>query len=182
MTKLFGVSGLPLSGKTTVANNLQEEGFQKVDMGDVVREEMEKRDIPTEQTGKFVSALREENGMDAIAKLTLPYVEEALQKNDKVVISGLRGWTEKECFEDNLSEELEIIAVWASRETRTQREQERAREEDKISSLEERDKREISHGAAKLITLADHMIINEFSNLEDFEQEIQNTLQELEVK
>lgn len=182
MTRLFGVCGLPLSGKTTVADKLQEEGFHKVDMGDVVRDEMEQRDIPAEETGDFVSALRDENGMDAIAQLTLPYVEEALQDNEKVVISGMRGWMEKECFESNLSKELEIVGVWTSRETRRKREQERGREEDKASNLEERDEREISHGAAKLIALADQLIVNEYSNLEDFEQEIQNTLQELEVK
>jgi dephospho-CoA kinase len=182
MTQLFGVCGLPLSGKTTVADKLKEEGFHKVDMGDVVREEMKQRGMPAEETGEFVSALRDENGMDAIAQLTLPYVEEALQDNEKVVISGMRGWMEKECFEDNLSEELEIIGVWASRETRRSRERERGREEDKVSEIKERDEREIGHGAAKLIALADRLIVNEYSELESFEQEIQNTLQELEVK
>lgn len=182
MTQLYGISGLPLSGKTTVANRMEEEGFRKVDMGDVVREEMQQRNVPTEETGEFVSALREENGMDAIAHLTLPYVEEALQNHEKVVISGMRGWMEKECFEENLSQELKIIAVWASRETRLERQEARAREEDRVARLEERDEREIKHGAAKLMALADHIIVNEFESLEPFEQEIQNTLQELEVK
>lgn len=182
MTNIYGVSGLPLSGKTTVANKMQEEGFTKIDMGDVVREEMDKRNIPAEETGEFVSAMRDQNGMKAIAELTLPYVEEAIAKHDKIVISGMRGWMEKECFEENLSQELEIIAVWASRETRRERQEARAREEDQVAEIEGRDKREISHGAAKLMALADHIIVNEFDSLEPFEQEIQNTLQELEVK
>ncbi len=182
MTEIYGVAGLPLSGKTTVADRMQQEGFTKIDMGDVVREEMDKRGIPAEETGEFVSALRQQNGMDAIAELTLPYVEEAIQDHDQIVISGMRGWVEKECFEDNLSEEIKVIAVWASREERRKREEARAREEDKVAEIEDRDEREIEHGAAKLITLADHLILNENISLEQFEERIENTLQELEVK
>ncbi|MFQ3308601.1 MAG: dephospho-CoA kinase [Candidatus Nanohaloarchaea archaeon] len=182
MTQLYGVAGLPLSGKTTVAGKMQQNGFKKVDMGDVVREEMDKRGVPAEETGDFVSALRKQNGMAAIAELTLPYVEEVLQENEKVVISGMRSWMEKECFEKNLSEQLNIIAVWASRETRFERQEGRGREEDQVVKLEERDEREIEHGAAKLITLADYLLVNEFDSLEGFEQEVENALQELEVK
>ncbi len=182
MTEIYGIAGLPLSGKTTVADKMQEEGFRKIDMGDVVREEMDKRGIPAKETGDFVSALREENGMEAIAELTLPYVEEAIQNKQKIVISGMRGWMEKECFEANLSEELNIIAVWASREERKKREEDRAREEDRVSSIQDRDEREIKHGAAKLITLSDNLIVNENISLNEFENRIENTLQELEVK
>jgi dephospho-CoA kinase len=159
---------------------MQEEGFTKIDMGDVVREEMDKRGIPAEESGEFVSALRKENGMKAIAELTLPYVEEAIRSHEKVVISGMRGWMEKECFEDNLSEEINIIAVWASREERIRREEERGRKENE--SVKQRDEREINQGAAKLISLSDYLIKNERISLEEFEKRIENTLQELEVK
>lgn len=182
MTQIYGITGLPLSGKTTVADKMTEEGFQKVDMGDVVREERDKRNISASKTGKFVSQLREENGMDAIAQLTLPYIQEALQENEKVVISGMRGWMEKECFEEYLSTELDIIAIWSSQKARAKRKESRGRDEDLVAEIKDRDEREIKHGAAKLISLADHIIVNEFDTLEGFEKEIENTLQELEVK
>lgn len=181
MTQIFGITGLPLSGKTTVADKMVESDFEKVDMGDVVREEMKKRDIPVEETGEFVSTLRKQNGMNAIAQLTLPYVKEAIESNDKVVIGGMRGWGEKKCFENNLDHEIEVIAVWASRDTRLKRKESRARDEDQVSNLKERDKREMDQGVSKMMALADHMIVNEYSQLESFEEEIENTLQELEV-
>ena len=49
---MYGVTGMPLAGKTTVAGLLEKEGFEVVDMGDVVRKEMNKREVPTEETGK----------------------------------------------------------------------------------------------------------------------------------
>jgi len=182
MTQIYGIAGLPLSGKTTVADKMDEEGYKKIDMGDVVREEMDNRDIPTEETGEFVSDLRDKNGMTAIAELTLPYVEEAVEEHDRIVISGMRGWNEKECFENNLDTELEIIAVWASRNERKKREEARAREEDKVAEIADRDEREIRHGAAKLVSLADHMIVNENLSLKEFEEKIEDNLQELRTK
>jgi len=67
---IYGVTGMPLAGKTTVAGLMEEKGFEVVDMGDVVRKEMNKREVPTEETGKWVTKQRKEKGMDAIAQLT----------------------------------------------------------------------------------------------------------------
>ncbi|MFB6145198.1 MAG: hypothetical protein ABEJ99_01695, partial [Candidatus Nanohaloarchaea archaeon] len=90
---------MPLSGKTLVAKMLKDEGFAVLDMGDVVRIEMDKRNRPVEETGDFVNSLRDEHGMSAIAKLSEPYLEEMLDEKDKIVITGMRGWAEKEEFE-----------------------------------------------------------------------------------
>ena len=88
---------MPLAGKTAVAEIMNKKGYELVDMGDVVRKEMEKRDIPAEKTGKFVNQQREEKGMDAIAQLTTPYIEAS--DSDKLVITGMRGLGEKNRFE-----------------------------------------------------------------------------------
>jgi len=64
-------------------------------MGDVVRIEMEKRKIDVENTGEFVNSMRDEHGMDAIAKLSTPYLEEIVDEREKIVITGMRSWDEK---------------------------------------------------------------------------------------
>ncbi|QGA80225.1 dephospho-CoA kinase [Candidatus Nanohalobium constans] len=164
---------MPLSGKTTVAEMLEDEGFAVLDMGEVVRIEMKEREIPTEQTGEFVNKMRELHGMDAIAQLSVPYLEEILEEKDKVVITGMRSWNEKQRFEEETGEEIDIIAVWTSRETRKERRKERQREEDQVGDeFHERDLREIENGVGKLMALSDKMIKNENINMSKLEEKV----------
>ncbi|MFB6158574.1 MAG: AAA family ATPase [Candidatus Nanohalobium sp.] len=173
MTQIYGVTGMPLSGKTTVAEIMEEQGFALLDMGQVVRIEMEKRDIPTEKTGDFVNRMRDRHGMDAIAQLSIPYLKEVLEEKEKIVITGMRGWNEKQRFEEEIGEKIKILAVWTSREARKQRREERQREEDlKGDGFHERDVREIENGVGKLMALSDHMIKNNDIKMEELEQKV----------
>lgn len=174
MTEIYGVTGMPLAGKTLVAEILEDEGFSILDMGDIVRIEMEKRDIGVENTGEFVKAMREEHGMDAIAQLSIPYLEEMVEEKDKIVITGMRSWDEKKKFEEETGEDIEVVAVWASRETRKQRRQERQREEDvKGDGFHERDIREIEKlGVGKLMALSDHLIKNNDISKQELREEV----------
>ncbi len=177
MTEIYGVTGMPLSGKTTVAEMMEEDGFTVLDMGEVVRIEMEKRDIPAEKTGDFVNQMRDEHGMDAIAQLSVPYLEEITAEKDRVVITGMRGWNEKERFEEETGEDLEIIGVWTSRKTRKERREERQREEDvKGDGFHERDLREIENGVGKMISLSDHMIKNDGITIEELEEKVKDVV------
>lgn len=175
MSKIYGVTGMPLAGKTTVAKLMQEHGYEILDMGDVVREEMEKRGIDTSEVGNFVNKQRDKKGMDAIAQLSVDYLEELLMESNKVVITGMRGWSEKERFEEETDLDIEIIGVWASRETRKRRRLSRSREEDvEGQSFHERDLREIENGVGKLMALSDHMIKNDTTELEELEDQVEN--------
>lgn len=170
---IYGVTGMPLAGKTTVAEIIQSKGFELVDMGDIVRKEMEKRDIPAGKTGDFVNQQREEHGMDAIAKLTVPYLEE-IESSD-IVITGMRSLEEKDLFEEELGDKVEIIAVWASPGTRKKRKQERMREEDiQGDNFYERDKRELENGVGDLMALSKNIILNEKISVEKLEEEVNN--------
>lgn len=168
---MYGVTGMPLAGKTTVAGLLEKEGFEVVDMGDVVRKEMNKREVPTEETGRWVNKQRKEKGMDAIAQLTAPYIEE--KDTSDIVITGMRGLAEKRRFEDELEDSIEMIAVWASPETRRKRREERMREEDREGDeFEQRDHRDLENGVGRLMALSDHMIINEGLSIEELEEKV----------
>lgn len=175
MTEIYGVTGMPLSGKTTVAEAMKDQGFTVLDMGEVVRIEMEKRGLEAEQTGEFVNDMRDEHGMDAIAQLSIPYLEEMVDEKDRIVVTGMRGWSEKRKFEEETEEDLEVVAVWASRETRRERMEERGREEDLNSEeFHERDEREIGNGIGKLMALSDHLIKNQGKSLDELEEEVKN--------
>ena len=168
---MYGVTGMPLAGKTTVAGLLEKEGFEVVDMGDVVRKEMNKREVPTQETGKWVNKQRKEKGMDAIAQLTAPYIEE--KDTSDIVITGMRGLSEKRRFEDELEDSIEMIAVWSSPETRRKRREERMREEDREGDeFEQRDHRDLENGVGRLMALSDHMIINEGLSIEELEEKV----------
>jgi len=171
--KVLGVTGMPLSGKTTVAGIMENNGYTVVDMGDVVRKEMEKRGVPSENVAGFVNGQREEKGMDAIAELTIPYLKEAMMKSDRIVITGMRGWSEKQRFQEFLDESFEVVAVWASRETRKRRREERMRKEDiEGQEFHERDQREIDNGMAKLMALSDRIIVNEDKSIDELEEDV----------
>lgn len=178
MTEIYGVTGMPLAGKTTVARILEDEGFSVLDMGEVVRKEMKKRDRGVSETGEFVNGLREKNGMDAIAQLSVPYLKEVLGENEKVVITGMRGWDEKERFEDETGEEIDIVAVWTSRQERKRRREERKREEDiEGDEFHERDLREIDNGVGKLMALSDHMIKNNTITEQELEDKVKGLVE-----
>lgn len=173
---IYGITGMPLAGKTTVAGLMEEEGFEVVDMGDVVREEMRKRDVSSRKTGEWVSQQREEKGMDAIARLTAPYIEE--KDSENIVITGMRGLNERKRFEEELDKSVEIIAVWASPEIRKERREERMRDEDREGDgFEERDLRELDQGVGRLMALSNHIIINEGQDIGKLEEKIGEILE-----
>ncbi|MFB6191159.1 MAG: AAA family ATPase [Candidatus Nanohaloarchaea archaeon] len=177
MTEIYGVTGMPLSGKTLVAEFMENQGYTLLDMGDVVRIEMERRGIEPGNESDFVNSLRDEHGMDAIAQLSTPYLQEVADEKEKIVITGMRGWSEKERFEKELDEEVEVVAVWASRETRKQRREDRNREEDvKGQDFHERDLREIDNGVGKLLALSDHMIKNDGISKEELREEVKQVV------
>jgi len=178
VTQIYGVTGMPLSGKTTVAAFMEDNGFAALDMGDVVRIEMEKRNIGTEDTGDWVNEMRNEHGMDAIAQLSIPYLEEVMEENENIVITGMRSWDEKNTFEDKTGQSINIIGVWTSKEIRKERRQERMREEDiKGDDFHERDLREIENGVGKLMALSDFMIKNQGISEEQLKNKVESLIE-----
>lgn len=168
---IYGITGMPLSGKTVAANKLEKEGYSKIDMGDVVREEMKKRNIPVSNTGDFVNRIREDNGFDAIAQLTIPKIK---QKDTRtIVITGMRSLAEKNTFETELDTEIKMIALWSPEKTRKSRRQERRRKEDiEGDRFRERDQRELDNGVGNLMALSDHLIVNQDKSIKELEEKV----------
>ena len=75
--RIMGISGLPGSGKSLIADMASEKGDIIVSMGDIVREESEKRGEDSKTTA---INLRKEHGQYIIAELTIAKIKEILSQ------------------------------------------------------------------------------------------------------
>jgi len=170
------LTGMPGAGKEEFLNVAREEGYDVIRMGDVVREHAEKKDISFEDSslGSFAHDEREKHHEGIWADRTLCDITE-----DKTIIDGVRSTAEVSIFKSELGD-LHIVAIHASPKTRFERLKERGREDapESWSEFNDRDNRELNWGLSRVISRADHMIINE-SSLKDFYSKVRDLLKEL---
>ncbi|MHA1266745.1 MAG: AAA family ATPase [Candidatus Helarchaeota archaeon] len=176
----IGVVGLPGSGKSFVSEVAKELGIPTIIMGDIIRNICVSKGLEpnSENTAECMINIRQKEGMDAVAKRTLPEI--AKLKTNFVVIEGLRSYEEVEFYRSRLKKFI-ILAIHASPKTRYQRIRIRQRSDDgqDYRTFIERDNREIKAGIAKIIALADIMIVNE-KDVEILKQQILNVLQQIQ--
>ena len=180
--RLIAFVGYPLSGKSTASKMAKSLGIPVVTMGDVVREEAKKRELePTDKNlGEIAKELRAKYGMNAIAKRCIPKIEKLIKEKGVVVIDGIRGIDEVECFKKRFGENFTLIAIEAPLDVRFQRSKFRKRQ-DSLSSIEElkkRDEREESWGLKKAMEVADFTIENTGS-MREFKEKITELLKRL---
>ena len=79
-TIILAVTGLPSSGKGTFSEIAESHGIKKFIMGDVIREECRKRglEVNRESSDFVMVELRKEKGKDAVAVITLEWVNKAI--------------------------------------------------------------------------------------------------------
>jgi dephospho-CoA kinase len=157
-----GIAGMPGSGKGVFRRTVQRMGYPVIVMGDVVREEVKRRNLkPTpENLGKTMLNLRELHGPAAVAKQCIPKLQKTTSKI--VVIDGIRSLAEVTEFKKHFPSFI-IVAINASPETRYRRLFRRKRSDDPTNweAFMERDQREIGIGMGDVIAAADHTIGNE---------------------
>ena len=169
--KLIIITGMPGAGKSEIANAFSDVDVPIVVMGDVVREEAKKRglDPNPDNTKRIMLELREKDGMGAIAKRCIKKILEI--GSDSIVIEGCRSIDELDVFDD-YADEVVIVGVHSSPETRFKRLKDRGRPDAPIDKTQfrERDLRELSVGLGNVIALSSLMIVNEGS-LEELQRE-----------
>lgn len=156
----------------------QDLGFSIVRMGDVVREEAQRRGLPITDAavGGMAHAERQAHGYGIWAERTLPWIRE-----ERVLVDGLRGRAELEVFRKAFGDALFVIAVHASPRTRHARMMMRRRPDDAetYEAFQARDARELSWGLGDVIATADLVIVNEGS-LDEFRRQARATLERLD--
>jgi len=138
-------------------------GLPNVRMGDVVRDEKRRQGLSS-PTGDFAHRERELHGDDIWALRTLERLD-----GRPTIIDGCRSHAEVEAFRRILGDGLKVIALHSDPETRYLRLKARGREDAPTDRMDfhARDEREMSWGLAKVIALADEMIVND-TTLEEF--------------
>ncbi|MEM1556970.1 MAG: AAA family ATPase [Thermoproteota archaeon] len=179
MKHLILITGMPGSGKTTVAKIMGEGGFPIVSMGDAVREEAEARGLSKNiiEMSKFMIELRRELGENAVAMLVDRKIEKI--EGDVIIVDGVRSLKEVEYFKSK-GYSVTTVGVLSPIRLRYSRLSNRNRPDDSkvIKELEERDRVEISVGVGGVIALSDVYVLNE-SSLEDLKEKTLKKLQEI---
>lgn len=162
--KIVAITGMPGAGKSTAARALVSNGWKRVVMGDVIREETRRRGLPQDEkhTGEVMKDLRRQHGEAAVAELCLDTVRKS--GLDKVVVDGIRSVAEVEAFRK--AADVLLIAVHASSSRRFSFLKGRGRSDDPESfeMFQRRDQRELEVGIGVAIALADEMVSNEHSS------------------
>ncbi len=178
--KIIAVAGMPGAGKTESLKYFQSKNIPTISMGDVIINEMRKRNLEVnhKSIGEFATKIRKDTGMDAAAKLCVPYILE--KNNDLIFIDGIRSYEEIEFFQKTFTNDFILIAIHTPQPLRYERIMVRNQERD-TKSWEDfiaRDHRELDWGLGKTISLA-HFEIDNTSSLENLHQQLESTLEKI---
>ena len=161
---VVGLAGMPGSGKSLVVETAATLGYGVVVMGDVVREETLKRklELNPKNVGQVMLELRRKGGASVVADKCIPKIEQ--HETAKVIVDGVRSLSEVEAFKKHFAN-FNLMAVYASPETRFNRVYRRQRSDDPNcwEVFHERDLRELGVGVGDAIALAEYLVVNESS-------------------
>ena len=158
--RVIAISGMPGAGKGVAAAAARQLGIQVLVLGDVIREETERRGLePTpKNVGEVMLQVRKDEGPAAVANRLLHKVD-ALN-SPTVVIEGIRSLDELKVLKSKF--DVITIAIHASPNTRFQRLLSRGRSDDPKTwdVFYERDIRELEVGLGYVVALADVILAN----------------------
>ncbi|MEM0147298.1 MAG: AAA family ATPase [Candidatus Micrarchaeaceae archaeon] len=164
------IVGQIAAGKSTVAELMRKKGYKIIEMGDVVREEMEMRglEVDSKSLRNFATELRSAHGNDIVARLALKKLKKI--DGNKVAITGMRSTYEEAYFKKNIKN-LIVVAVLAPERIRFERVKKRRKPDDPKSinefrNIEKKELRgfskgnDLSHGIQHAIETADYVLLN----------------------
>ncbi|HMQ11641.1 MAG TPA: AAA family ATPase [Oligoflexia bacterium] len=174
---IIGLTGTNASGKGAAALFLTEHGYDFYSLSDVLRETMAKQGI-MESRLAFIdigTQLRQEHGVDVLAKKTIEKIEQNPSK--KIVVDSFRHPSEVELFKKTYANFI-LLCIDAPVELRFERAKKRGRAEnaDTLEQFIHNETLESSNNqqAQQLnatLALADHTLINQ-DNLADLHQQL----------
>lgn len=200
--KVFGVTGLPGSGKSIISRIAEKEGIYTVSMGDVIRKEAEKQNCTT---GEAAVNLRKRYGNNVVADRCIQeifnhsrnrhnnkHMVKKIYKNnnkhqqpkkykkieqDVYIIEGIRSPYEVQYFRKRFKN-FKIIAIHSNPKERFNRLIRRKRSDDStdFKVFRERDERELKFGIGNVIAQADYMLINE-GHIQKFKNSVRVLIQ-----
>lgn len=204
--KVYGVTGLPGSGKSIISRIAKKDGVYTVSMGDVIRKEAERQNC---STGEAAVNLRKRYGNNIVADRCIQEIfnhsrnrnnnnmhMKKMYKSDKphhppqkykkieqdvYIIEGIRSQYEVQYFRKRFKN-FKVIAIHANPKERFNRLKRRKRDDDSAdyNVFKQRDQRELDFGIGNVIAEADFMLINE-GHIQRFKKSVE-ALIEHEIK
>lgn len=176
--RVIAITGMPGSGKGVAAEAARQVGFRVLALGDVIREETERRGLEPspKNMGAVMLQVRAEEGPAAVANRLLPKIEAA--QSDAVIVEGVRSLNELDALRSKY--DVWTVTIHASPRTRFQRLLARNRSDDPkdMDTFNERDRRELSVGLCQAVALADVLLVNE-GKIEDLQAAFKEILYKL---
>jgi dephospho-CoA kinase len=163
--KIVAVVGMAGSGKSEVARFFSFKGFTTVRFGEITDEAVKAQGLPlTEEYERPArERIRQENGMEAYAKLSVPRIDNAL-KSSNVVVDGLYSWEEYTYLKDYYGDRFMVVAVWSAPQDRYARLSHRKVRPLTPQEAASRDRAEIEKlNKGGPICMADFIILNQGS-------------------
>jgi len=175
--KVVSIVGMAGAGKTEVASIFEKHGFKRIRFGDITDIEIKKRGLTLNEASECLvrEQLRQEQGMDAYAKLNLARIDESRKQAD-VVIDGLYSWEEYIFLKKYYGQDFYVVAVWSAPETRYARltgRQNRSLTREEAVSRDREEIEDINKGGP--IAMAGFTIINE-SSLEELSKQTEQII------
>lgn len=176
---IVAVVGLTGAGKSEATAILQRRwGYAPVYFGGVVVDEVKHRgwEVTPDNERHVREELRANEGMDAIARRSLPAVRSRREAGEKVVIDGLYSSAERTLLVSELGPDLVILAVHAARVVRKDRLAHRPVRPLTPEQVDARDRFEVENlDKAGPIALADLHVVND-TTVENLEQALVRAL------
>lgn len=170
------IVGLARTGKDTVADYIEKKyGYRKYTFSKVLEEALKIKGInpDKEKMLELGDALREEMGMDVVAKM----LSEKVREKNNITLVGPRSMEEIEYFRKQFPK-LRIIKVTAEKEKRFERKSEQDEKDEK--KFFERDSNDmLTKGFGKVIDAAEKEIKNSSSE-EDLYKQIDQLMRDIE--
>lgn len=183
MNKVIAIVGMCGSGKSIASDILVEKGYEKVYFGGVTMEKLKESNLEvTPENEKMMrEKLRADLGMGAFAKILLPRIKE-FAKTKNVVLDGLYSWDEYLIIEEELKENLLVIAIVTDKQLRYSRLSSREVRPLTPEEAKSRDLAEIENiSKAPPIAYADYYVCNN-GTLDEYKLRIDEILKEIEGK
>jgi len=176
--RIIAFVGMPASGKGEAAVIAKDMGYRVVNMGDVIREEVQRLGlaITDKNLGMTGTRLRQEEGPAAIAQRCIPGLKNI--NDDTAIVDGVRNIEEVYLFKKEFKDDFILINIGSSLDNRHARIKQRRREDDRFmdeKALRLRDERELGWGIDKSITKADISIENN-GTLDEFREKIRKLM------
>jgi dephospho-CoA kinase len=160
---IIGLTGHPSSGKDTAAEFIASKGFAHISCGDLLREEMKKRNLPIDRPSirKFAAEERKKRGSFYPVDIACEQVK------GNTVITGFRNVAEADYTKNFFKDNFTLVALEAPLHSRYERTISRDRVGDNISFEEFQEQEEAernndpeSHEVDNVIAKANYIIEN----------------------